>query len=71
MILRPNFDQISLEGLYNRRRGLLMSEPHGLHSVTSCWNPDCSSCNQWKTWAQELAEVGRQIEARTITNKKA
>lgn len=69
MILHPSFLMVPDDSLENTRRRILDREPYALHGVSSCFNPDCSSCNQWKQWARDLASVNREIQERN--NKKA
>jgi hypothetical protein len=70
MILVPNFERVPEEALDRTLSRKLAQEPHGLHSVVECWNPECSSCKTWRTWARELDNIYQEIEQRS-TNKKA
>jgi hypothetical protein len=70
MILVPNFERMPEDALDRALTRKLAQEPIGLHSVADCWNPECTSCSTWRTWARELDSIYQEIQKRP-TNKKA
>lgn len=64
MRLQPNYTRVATEALPATLRRLLAQEPKGAHSITDCWSPTCSGCQEWKAWAREVRELNHEIETR-------
>ncbi|HSS99940.1 MAG TPA: hypothetical protein VLK33_23055 [Terriglobales bacterium] len=64
MTLQPSTLYATDTNLERRRRALINSEPARDHEILDCWNPDCPSCQRWREWAKQIAEVNGEIKTR-------